>query len=177
MIAGQTAQTIFTTGDREPIARKAMDEERDAYSSYVSHLGQASLDAVAPLFYRRVLSEHETVRISDTLVKVWGAGRGDWFPPTESARADVAEFEAEAFENSVPPPGEHEELAPWHPPAYRRVPSCYECPSSADASRPRMRMNSSRSASDNGPRMRRVSASRLACSSASLARPSSVSCK
>lgn len=68
--------------ERTPAQLAKVRQERDAFAAYIRGLGEAELRAVAPLPYRRVLSERQSVRWRAKLAERWDAQPREhyWYP-------------------------------------------------------------------------------------------------
>jgi hypothetical protein len=63
-----------------PIARNALREEAADFKAYVQVLEDRDLGDIAPLPYRRVLTEEESKKLWNRLKQTWDIGDGCWFP-------------------------------------------------------------------------------------------------
>jgi hypothetical protein len=68
--------------ERTPEELAKSGRERDAFAAYIRGLGEAELRAVAPLPYRRVLSERQSARWRAKLAERWDARPREhyWYP-------------------------------------------------------------------------------------------------
>lgn len=80
LVAGQTAETIFTTGEKNAIALKAMNEERDKFLSSISSITDDALADVEPLPYSRHLLQSEASEVRKQLFRQWNFDGGYWEP-------------------------------------------------------------------------------------------------
>jgi hypothetical protein len=71
-----------------PIARKALREEAADFKAYVQVLEDRDLGDIAPLPYRRVLTEEESKKLWSRLRQTWDIGDGYWFPLRDSPVPD-----------------------------------------------------------------------------------------
>ena len=77
---GKAANSIFTTGDQNYIARLAMRDERQKFIRFVESLTADDLRAVEPLPYRRRLTDQESKQVRQTLLENWNFKGGYWVP-------------------------------------------------------------------------------------------------
>lgn len=103
VLAGRTAESMFTRPPNEDAATRTMDEERDLFCTYVEGLSESELQRVEPLPYRRVLGVAESKRLWSALAERWGT-QGDYWHPliSEELPPDVMAFQAEWFHKDVP---------------------------------------------------------------------------
>ena len=81
------------------IARKALREECDDFRAYIRVLSKTDLASIAPLPFRRVLTEEESEKLWDQLKEAWAIGEGCWFPLRESPTPlNVLAFHVDYFE-------------------------------------------------------------------------------
>jgi len=84
---------------KEPIARKALQEEGQDYRAYMLVLRANDLDDIEPLPFRRVIGELESKRLWNQLKEVWGIDRSYWFPLKEGpVPQNVVAFHSDYFE-------------------------------------------------------------------------------
>jgi hypothetical protein len=102
LLAGDTADDLFTRNSSEAVEERAMAEERVAFREYVLSLTRDNLAAVPPLPYQRVLSVDESRAIWTRLRAHWQIEAGYWYPLTAPRPTDVAAFETVAFGEAVP---------------------------------------------------------------------------
>ena len=96
-----TAQSVFTKPPNDLLAQQTMNEERDALAQFIANLSQAHLSAVAPLFYRRVLTAAESSLLEEKLRQVWGLTQSYWYPLSDRTREDLEAFQDTYFENEI----------------------------------------------------------------------------
>lgn len=65
------------------LALIAIREEASDFRDYIQVLGTSGLTGLAPLPYRRVLSEEESEYLWNQLKQTWAVGDGYWFPLRE----------------------------------------------------------------------------------------------
>ena len=81
------------------IARKALREECEDFKAYIRVLSKPDLANIAPLPFRRVLTEEESKKLWNRLKEAWAIGEGYWFPLRESpAPPNVLAFHVDYFE-------------------------------------------------------------------------------
>ncbi len=64
----------------EPIAQEALREEANDYREYIQVLNEPDLTNIAPLPFRRVITEQESKKLWGQLKEVWDIGGDYWFP-------------------------------------------------------------------------------------------------
>ena len=102
LLAGQTAESMFTQPPNEQIALRVMSEERQLFCDYVRGLTSGDLRSVQPLPYQRVLSESESEGLRAKLKGRWRACDGYWHPLSlEDMPPDVIAFQARYFDKEV----------------------------------------------------------------------------
>jgi len=62
------------------VARRAVREEAADFKAYIQVLENRDLEDIAPLPYRRVLTEAESKDLWNRLKQTWDIGGGYWFP-------------------------------------------------------------------------------------------------
>ena len=85
----------------EGLERKAIEEERVLINQFIKEQTASGLINVAPLFYRRVMSEIEENAIRSRLKERWGIESGYWFPLSDDRPDDVEAFQDKHFESEV----------------------------------------------------------------------------
>jgi len=65
------------------IAQKALREEAEDYRAYIRVLNENDLLGIAPLPFRRVLTNEESKELWNYLKRSWDVGDGYWFPLRE----------------------------------------------------------------------------------------------
>lgn len=102
-LAGLTAESEFTSFD-EPQAQAAMQEEREAFARYVREVSSADLSEIEPLPYVRVLSAKESEEAWQSLERIWGLRRHEyWYPLAQLDRTDVEAYQAPYFRRAIMP--------------------------------------------------------------------------
>ncbi|RYZ22599.1 MAG: hypothetical protein EOO16_08330, partial [Chitinophagaceae bacterium] len=79
---GAEAQSPLTEAAANAIESGAMQDERDRFAAFLQGLSDDALAAVAPLPYRRRLSEEEREDLRGLLYERWGYA-GDYWEPLE----------------------------------------------------------------------------------------------
>lgn len=77
------AEGRLRTELKNEIARKALQEESEDYKTYIRILSTGDLRSVAPLPFRRVLTDKERKELWSQLKMTWDIGEGYWFPLRE----------------------------------------------------------------------------------------------
>lgn len=77
---GHTANTVFTTGEQNNIASRAMLEERFKFVRFVESTSIDSLKLIVRLPYRRRLKEEESNNVRKNLLDKWGYDGELWEP-------------------------------------------------------------------------------------------------
>jgi hypothetical protein len=104
LLAGETAENLFTRKPSGETEANAILDERRKFKAYISGLSQQGLASTTPLPYRRVLNQKESATIRALVKQRWGATAGSyWYPLSSRTSNDIEAFDAEAF---------HEVLAP-----------------------------------------------------------------
>ncbi len=103
ILAGQTAESLFTAPPNSAIADKAMAEEREHFVAYVQQLTVATVQSVTSLPYRRTLLLPEEERFRREMERHWGVGKGYWHPLiARDIPAGILAFQAAWFIYAVP---------------------------------------------------------------------------
>jgi len=86
--AGQTAEDAATRYAPDPLAERAMAEQRAAFGGFIERITLEGLRDVDPLPYRRSLSGAESATLWSRLRHRWGLDEGQyWYPLTGQAAA------------------------------------------------------------------------------------------
>ncbi len=103
---GYSAQDPFTLPPNSPGAEEVMKEERAKFVGFIGACSAADLARVAPLPYRRSLTEAESASIRKRMLERWSIGSGYWHPIEaeelpEVVLSEVIAFQARHFEAEV----------------------------------------------------------------------------
>lgn len=101
--AGNAANDDFTRKPIGLIDKRAIEEERETFCSYIEGLTPTVLNTVQPLPFRRVLAKDESGAIWSRLRDRWQIPEGYWYPLNSCTVPDVEAFDEHAFNDSVSP--------------------------------------------------------------------------
>jgi hypothetical protein len=94
-------ETSLDESFSDGLEKQAIQEERALIDQFIEEQTPSSLINVAPLFYRRVMSEIEENAIRERLKERWGIEPGYWFPLSDDRPDDVEAFQDKHFESEV----------------------------------------------------------------------------
>jgi len=80
---GYTAQSVFTDGAQNAIAKTAMENERNKFAQFVQTVTLGELGLIEPLPYRRRLSLQEKRDVRKKLLDHWNFDGDFWDPLTD----------------------------------------------------------------------------------------------
>ena len=80
VLAGQIADTVFTTGKQNEFAIQAMKEEREKFVAHICSVTEVDLQDVEPLPYARHLNKTESANVRKRLLEHWKFDGGYWSP-------------------------------------------------------------------------------------------------
>ena len=100
--AARSASDEFTSSSLGPIDAKAISDERQDFLQFLTSITHADLIHVKPLPYRRVLNAKESERVWAAVRSAWNITTDYWYPLSDSTRADVEAYDANAFAKNVP---------------------------------------------------------------------------
>jgi len=103
IIAGHTAESIFTKDTSSEIGAAAIADERQAFEETIQGFSQEDLERVEPLPYRRVLSADEVTALWPRVTERWGADGSYYFPLGDKSDPSLQAFSTEAFDNHFSP--------------------------------------------------------------------------
>lgn len=102
ILAGKTAESVFTKPPQEATAISSMNEERALFAAYLAQLNEDHLLTIQRLPFRRVLGEKECQHIWQQVDKRWQTGKGYWYPLIAGeAPSDVLAFQERYFDQEV----------------------------------------------------------------------------
>lgn len=102
ILAGQTAESPFTSPSKSAIANRAMAEERKHFAAYIQRLIIATVRNISPLPYRRTLLPAEQKRLWLDLNRRWGTEQGYWHPLiTRDMPPGILAFQAAWFDHAM----------------------------------------------------------------------------
>jgi hypothetical protein len=104
-VAGETATNLFTD-DSNPIAVRAMADERQRYAAFLAKVDVAQLAKAPRLPFRRVLGNDEHARRHQEFIRNWGKWYGGFRDDGGNERLDVVTLHVEAMNR----PGAYEHL-------------------------------------------------------------------
>ncbi|MCL4261866.1 MAG: hypothetical protein KJ069_01555 [Anaerolineae bacterium] len=98
-LAGQTADNLFTKSVKDPVEMEVIQEERDAFTTFVQRLTISELIDVEPLPIRRVLTKAESKEIWAGLQQTWGIQprQSYWYPLLDCNVENVEAFDVYRF--------------------------------------------------------------------------------
>jgi hypothetical protein len=76
-------------------------EEREALADLIERWSKSDIPEQSPLPYRRVLTDDEIAELRQKLKRVWGIGKGYWYPMTEEVHPATAGFPLVAVAENV----------------------------------------------------------------------------
>lgn len=101
VLAGQTAEDVFTRPSAGSIESIVIAEEREKFCRNVSELKPSDLESIEPLPYQRSLSELESESLWARVRPRWKIQEGYWYPLSVCELPGLLAFDAEAFEAAV----------------------------------------------------------------------------
>src|SRR5688572_21904195 len=103
VVAGQTAESMFTRDTGSEIAAAAIADERAAFEKVIRSISSNDLERVERLPYRRVLSPDEIAALWARVKQRWGADGSYYFPLGEKRDPSLQAFATESFDKRFPP--------------------------------------------------------------------------
>ncbi|EGO63400.1 hypothetical protein [Acetonema longum] len=98
ILAGNTAESIFTRS-LNTLAKRVMQQEREAFCEFIHSLNQEQLETIEPLFYRRVLTESASQKLWAILLEKWDIQpKSYWYPLRNTSKNDMMAFQEESFD-------------------------------------------------------------------------------
>jgi len=99
VMAGHTAESIFTKDTNSEIKAAAIDDERHAFEKVIRSLSAEDLEQVEPLPYRRALPADEVSALWTRVTERWGADGSYYFPLGNKTDPSLQAFSTEAFDS------------------------------------------------------------------------------
>jgi hypothetical protein len=101
-LAGQTAETIFTKPPYLPLVEATMEEERLLFAEFIRNVSESEMEKTAQVFFRRVLTAHESSFVRAELKRRWNVTGGYWYPLSDHRPLETEAFDAVAFDQDFP---------------------------------------------------------------------------
>lgn len=79
-LLGESGRFKATTGRQKPIAKNAMNEERNKFIEFISSMETENVSSVEPLPYRHRLTDEEMLFVRKQLLGLWNFDGGYWNP-------------------------------------------------------------------------------------------------
>src|SRR5688500_9044505 len=98
VVAGHTAESLFTKDTNSEIADAAIADERAAFEKVIRGISSNDLEGVERLPYRRVLSPDEIAALWARVKERWGADGSYYFPLAEKRNPSLQAFATESFD-------------------------------------------------------------------------------